>query len=351
MTAPADDATAIRGRRVPSILPAVVSFRGRATPSGDRRRYRARLGVVTTPAPAVQTDALVKSYATIRALDDVTVEVRPGTITALLGPNGAGKTTLVECCAGLRRPDKGTVRVLDAAPGSASLRPRVGVMLQEGAGLYPAARGGELLTHLAGLYARPADVDALAARLGLDAALSTPVRRLSGGERQRLALAAALVGRPELVFLDEPTAGLDPQARRDTLDLLAELREAGVTVVLTTHQIAESEHLYDDVILIDRGTVVAAGAPAALIGQARGTVSFSGPPALEVADLISALPPGSTVVEVMRGRYRVEGTVDPQALATIAAWCSRHEITADDLTIGRRGLEDVFLERTGRPLP
>lgn len=306
---------------------------------------------MTTPGPAVQTDALVKTYDRTRALDGVSVTIRPGTITALLGPNGAGKSTLVESCVGLRQPDSGVVRVLGAAPGTAALRPRVGVMLQEGAGLNQAARSGELLTHLAGLYAHPTDVATLVSRLALDGAMRTPIRRLSGGERQRVALAAALIGRPELVFLDEPTAGLDPQARRVTLDVLAELRAAGVTIILTTHQIAESEHLYDDVILIDHGRVVAAGSPASLVGGPRGTVTFTGPPALRVADLISALPADATVAEVTRGRYRVEGTVDPHVLATVAAWCSRHEIAADDLTIGRRGLEDVFLELTGRPLP
>lgn len=305
---------------------------------------------MSAPAPAVQIEALVKTYGDVRAIDAVDVTVRPGSITALLGPNGAGKTTLVECCVGLRRPDAGTVRVLGASPGSSGLRARVGVMLQEGAGLYPGARGGELLAHLASLYARPADAEELVTRLGLSDVLRTPVRRLSGGERQRLAMAAALVGRPELVFLDEPTAGLDPHARQVTLGLLDDLRSAGVTVVLTTHQIAETEYLYDDVVLIDRGRVVAAGSPASLVGDARGTVTFSGNPSLPVADLVAALPASASVAEVSHGRYRVEGTVDPAVLTTIASWCARHEIAADDLTIGRRGLEDVFLEQTGNQL-
>src|SRR5699024_5253849 len=194
-----------------------------------------------------------------RALDGVTVTVRPGTITALLGPNGAGKTTLVECCVGLRQPDGGAMHTLGAEPGAPALRPRVGIMLQESAGLYESARSAELLSHLAGLYAHPAEPEALMARLALEDIARTPIRRLSGGERQRVALAAALIGRPELVFLDEPTAGLDPQTRHATWELMDELRSDGVTVVLTTHLIDEAERLSDHVGTIDQGRLVGEG--------------------------------------------------------------------------------------------
>ncbi|MGH8828786.1 MAG: ABC transporter ATP-binding protein, partial [Jiangellaceae bacterium] len=212
-----------------------------------------------TAAPAVEINALVKRYDTTTAVDDLTLTVDTGTITAVLGPNGAGKTTTIECCEGYRRADSGSVRVfgLDPQRDGDVLRPRVGVMLQEGAGLYPGARAVELLTHLATLHSHPLDVPALTERLGLDSAGRTPIRRLSGGQRQRVALAAAIVGRPELVFLDEPTAGLDPQARRSTWDLLTELKGDGVTVVLTTHLIEEAERLADQVAIIDRGQLVA----------------------------------------------------------------------------------------------
>ena len=184
----------------------------------------------------LSVQALVKRYGATTAVDGLDLVARAGQVTALLGPNGAGKTTTVECCVGLRRADAGRVRVLgvDPATGGADLRARTGVMLQDG-GLPTQARPVQLLTHLARLYAQPRDVPRLAARLGIDAFARTPVRRLSGGQRQRVALAAAVVGRPRLVFLDEPSAGLDPQARQTVWDMVRELCDDGVAVVLTTH--------------------------------------------------------------------------------------------------------------------
>lgn len=303
--------------------------------------------------PAVEVDSLVKRYGTTIAVDGLTFTVDPATVTALLGPNGAGKTTTVECCEGFRRPDAGTVRVLGLDPirDGTALRPRIGVMLQESSGLYPAARPRELLAHLARLHQHPLPVDSLVERLGLGTTVRTPIRRLSGGQRQRLALAAALVGRPEVVFLDEPTAGLDPQARRATWDLIDELRRDGVTVVLTTHLMDEVENLADHVAIIDRGRLVADGSPAALTADGdRGVVQFSGPPSLDLASLQRALPPSATVIEARRGRYQVDGVVDPQLLATVTSWCAANGVTAQGLQVGRRTLEDVFLELTGKEL-
>jgi len=186
----------------------------------------------------------------------------------VLGPNGAGKTTTLETCEGYRRPQSGTVRVLGLDPFSQrqQLLPRIGVMLQQG-GAWSGVHAMEMLRHVASLHAHPLDVDVLGARLGLDACGRTPYRRLSGGQQQRLGLAMAVVGRPELVFVDEPTAGLDPQARHTTWDLLRELRAAGVTVVLTTHYIEEAERLADRVHIIDRGRLVMSGTPAELTGD------------------------------------------------------------------------------------
>jgi ABC-2 type transport system ATP-binding protein len=304
-------------------------------------------------AAAVEVASLVKRYDRTVAVDDLSFAVGRSTITALLGPNGAGKTTTVECCEGFRRPDAGAVRVLGRDPlrDGAALRPRVGVMLQEGSGLYPAARPRELLAHLARLHAHPLDVAMLIERLGLSAAARTPVRRLSGGQRQRLALAAALVGRPELVFLDEPTAGLDPQARRATWELLEQLRADGVTVVLTTHLMDEVERLADHVVIVDHGRLVVEGSPAALTSDgAAGIVQFDGPPGLNVQSLASALPGTATVTEVGAGRYLVDGAVTPELLAALTAWCASHGVLAQGLQVGRRTLEDVFLELTGREL-
>lgn len=304
-------------------------------------------------AAAVEVTSLVKRYGRVVAVDDLSFSVDRATITALLGPNGAGKTTTVECCEGFRRPDVGTVRVLGLDPmrDGRALRPRVGVMLQEGSGLYPAARPGELLSHLARLHTQPLDVAALVERLGLGSAARTPVRRLSGGQRQRLALAAALVGRPELVFLDEPTAGLDPQARRTTWALLEQLRDDGVTVVLTTHLMDEVELLADHVVIVDHGRLVAEGSPAALTSEgAEGIVQFDGPPGLDVDSLARALPEATRVTEVGHGRYLVDGPVTPELLATLTSWCATHGVLAQGLQVGRRTLEDVFLELTGREL-
>jgi ABC-2 type transport system ATP-binding protein len=169
------------------------------------------------PAPAVLVDGLVMTYGDVRAVDALELEVASGTVTAILGPNGAGKTTTIETCEGYRRPQRGSVRVLGLDPlrDARRLRPRVGVMLQSG-GAWSGVRAGEMLRHLAAMHAHPLDVDLLMERLGLDSCGRTPYRRLSGGQRQRLGLAMAVVGRPELVFLDEPTAGLDPQARHST---------------------------------------------------------------------------------------------------------------------------------------
>lgn len=302
---------------------------------------------------AIDVRSLSKRYGENTAVDELSFAVRANSITAVLGPNGAGKTTTIECCEGFRQCDGGTVTVLGLDPlrDGRRLRPRLGVMLQEGAGLPPSGRPREFLRHLAALYEHPLDAGMLVERLGLGAAERTPIRRLSGGQRQRLALAAALVGRPELVFLDEPTAGLDPQSRRAVWDLMEELRRDGVTVVLTTHLMDEAERLADHVVIIDHGRLVTQGSPGALTATpAAGIVRFDGPAGLDVPSLTAALPPPVHVAEVSSGRYLVEGAVTPELLARLTAWCAAHGVLAEGLQVGRRTLEDVFLELTGREL-
>ncbi|GHF66814.1 ABC transporter ATP-binding protein [Streptomyces mashuensis] len=302
--------------------------------------------------PAVTVRGLVKKYGAKTAVDGLDLTVARGGVTAVLGPNGAGKTTTIETCEGYRRPDAGTVRVLglDPVADSAALRPRIGVMLQSG-GIYAGARAGEMLRHVAALHAHPLDPAALTERLGLGDCGRTPYRRLSGGQQQRLSLAMAVVGRPELVFLDEPTAGLDPQARRATWELVRELRADGVTVVLTTHYMEEAEQLADDVAIVDGGRVVAQGSPEELCrGGAENTLRFTGRPGLDLASLLKALPAGSAAGEPVPGSYRVDGTVDPQLLATVTAWCAQHGVMPDRITVERHTLEDVFLELTGKEL-
>ncbi|MFI1795820.1 ABC transporter ATP-binding protein [Streptomyces sp. NPDC020379] len=302
--------------------------------------------------PAVEVRGLVKRYGPKTAVDGLGLSVARGSLTAVLGPNGAGKTTTVETCEGYRRPDAGTVRVLglDPVADAAALRPRVGVMLQSG-GVYAGARAEEMLRHTASLHARPLDVGMLIERLGLESCGRTAYRRLSGGQQQRLSLAMAVVGRPELVFLDEPTAGLDPQARHATWDLVRELRQDGVTVVLTTHYMDEAEALADDVAIIDSGKVIAQGSPEELCrGGAENTLRFSGRPALDLASLLKALPADSAAVELTPGTYRVSGKIDPQLLATVTIWCAQHGVMPDRIAVERHTLEDVFLELTGKEL-
>ncbi len=304
----------------------------------------------------VEVEDLVVRYgrgrAAVTAVDGLSLEVVRGTVTAVLGPNGAGKTTTIETCEGYRRPHGGRVRVLGLDPvrDRGALMPRLGVMLQEG-GAWSGARAVEMLRHVARLHAHPLDVDQLVRRLDLGSCGRTAYRRLSGGEKQRLSLALAIVGRPELVFLDEPTAGLDPLARRSTWELVEELRTDGVTVVLTTHHMEEAERLADQVYVIDQGAVIAAGSPAELTARgAANTLRFRGPAGLDLRSLHAALPEGSEIREPVPGSYLVLGTIDPHLLATVTAWCASNGVLPDDLAVERHSLEDVFLELTGREL-
>ena len=301
--------------------------------------------------PAVEIRGLVKRYGTATAVDELTLTAARGAVTAILGPNGAGKTTTIEICEGYRRADQGTVRVLGMTPGSGELRPRVGVMLQSG-GIPQAVPAGDYLTLLSRFHTSPLDPGALLELTGLTSVARTPYKRLSGGQQQRLSLAAAVIGRPELVFLDEPTAGMDPQARHATWELISGLRSAGVSVILTTHFMDEAERLSDHVAIIDHGRMVAEGTPAQLTGTA-GQLRFRAEAGLDIEGLIAALPPSSAAKESPAGHYIVEvlgGAVDPTLLATVTAWCAERGVLANSLRIESRTLEDVFLELTGTEL-
>ena len=295
---------------------------------------------------------LVKRYGRTVALDGLTLRAERGAVTAVLGPNGAGKTTTVEICEGYRRPDGGQVSVLglDPSADARALRPRVGVMLQSG-GIPPAVRAAEYLQVMARFHAHPLDPRMLLERLGLASSARTAFKRLSGGQQQRLSLAAAVIGRPELVFLDEPTAGLDPQARHATWELISGLRAAGASVILTTHHMDEAQRLADQVAIVDHGRLVVTGTPAELTGTA-GQLRFRAEPGLDTDGLLAALPAGSAAKESPAGHYVVEvpDRVDPQLLAAVTAWCAEHGVLAQDLRIESRTLEDVFLELTGREL-
>lgn len=280
-----------------------------------------------------------KAFGPTRALDGLSFSAERGKITAVLGPNGAGKTTAMAICEGLERADAGTVRVLglDPAIDGAHLRPRVGVMIQDG-GLPVMARSEELLRHVARLYARPREVDELISTLGLSAFARTSVRRLSGGQRQRLALAIALVGRPDLVFLDEPSAGMDPQTRLAVWEMIEQLRTDGVSVLLTTHLMDEAAHLADQVVIIDHGAVIAQGTVSELTGRSAGDAGAG---------------PGSAPSPAPPAAVHLNGSFTPEAISAVETLARTYDLQLQiEPQAGPYGrtLEDVFLELTGRSL-
>jgi ABC-2 type transport system ATP-binding protein len=301
----------------------------------------------------VEVSGLVKKYGRTTAVAGIGLHLHTGSVLALLGPNGAGKTTTVEICEGFRTADAGTVRILGLDPRTegAALRPRIGVMPQ-GGGAYPGVRADEMLRLVASCAANPLDPGWLLDVLGLGSVLRTPYKRLSGGQQQRLSLACALVGRPELIFLDEPTAGMDPQARRLVWELIRALRTDGVSVLLTTHLMEEAEALADHVVIIDKGQVAAEGSPAELTAMAADDqrLTFHARAALPLDLLVKALPEGCSATEVMPGSYQVSGPISPQVVSTVTAWCAQQGVLADGLQVARRSLEDVFLDLTGREL-
>jgi ABC-2 type transport system ATP-binding protein len=299
--------------------------------------------------PAISVVGLAKHYGTTRAVDGLSFDVARGEVFGLLGPNGAGKTTTVETLEGYRTPDLGTVRVLGLDPvrDAAQLRPRIGVMLQEG-GLYPGLKPLELLQLFAAYYDEAESPVALLETVGLGEAAHTAVRRLSGGQRQRLSLACALIGRPEVVFLDEPTAGMDPHARATTWQLVRDLRDRGVTVLLTTHAMDEAEHLCDRVAIVTGGKLAALGSPAELTQHAvADEIWFAADPGLDAGAIGRALGlPDGAVAEDRPGEYVVQAAGTPGRIADLACFLRDQNVTLAALQAGRRSLEEVFLQIT-----
>jgi ABC-2 type transport system ATP-binding protein len=297
---------------------------------------------------AIVVDALSKSYGPTKVVDNLHFTVHRGELFALLGPNGAGKTTTVETLEGYRTPDTGTIRVLGLDPQrqAAQLKPHIGVVLQQD-GLYPALTAREVLRLFAGYFAQPQPVDALLERVGLTAAAKTRCRRLSGGQKRRLALAVALIGNPSLVFLDEPTAGMDPQARLTTWEIIRELKQQGVTILLTTHLMDEAERLADRVAIIDSGRLIALDTPGNLTGVQNATVvRFLAQPGIDCGPL-AALPSARKASEVRPGSYVLETENAPALLAELTAWLRDSHITLSELRVGHGSLEDLFLRLTG----
>jgi ABC-2 type transport system ATP-binding protein len=313
-----------------------------------------------TDGPAIAVEGLVKRYGARTVVDGVSLEVAAGELVALLGPNGAGKTTTVETVEGYRQPDGGRVRVLDEDPGAGgrALRARVGLMLQAG-GFDPRARSQETLAEFAGYHAVPREPGELLDLLGLQGVAGTPYRRLSGGERQRLSLAVALVGRPEVLVVDEPTAGLDPEARVTVRGILADARAAGAAILLTSHDLSDVERLADRILVMAGGRIVAAGTPAELTAGSGSGVRFRVVGTLELAALDAIERrlrevPGLTAtrprLEGDAGHYRldVDAALVPAAVAALTAWAADAGITIVELRTGAASLEDAYLALVGR---
>jgi len=305
-------------------------------------------GTLGAGEEAIVVDNLSKSYGSRRVVDQLTITVHRGEVFALLGPNGAGKTTTVETLEGYRVPDQGSVRVLGRNPirEAQALKPYIGIMLQQD-GLYPGLTAREVLRLFAGYFRHPQNIDELLERVGLTAATKTRCRRLSGGQKRRLALAVALVGNPILVFLDEPTAGMDPQARLATWEIIRDLKRQGATVLLTTHLMDEAERLADRVAIIDHGRLIALDTPAQMTGVQNATiVRFVAPSGLDCATL-AALPSANRAEEIRPGSYLIETETVPALLAELTAWLRDNNITLSELRVGHGSLEELFLRLTG----
>ncbi len=302
-------------------------------------------GTATQP-PVIVVDHLRKTYGASVAVNDVSFAVEEGEIFGVIGPNGAGKTTAVECVSGLRIPDGGSVRVLGLDPRHyrAVLRERVGVQLQEGS--MPAKiRVAEALELFASFYRHPAEAEDLMSLLGLSAKRHEYVKQLSGGLKQRLSIGLALIGNPAIAVLDELTTGLDPQARRDTWELIEGVRDRGVTVLLVTHFMDEAERLCDRVMLVDHGRVTALDTPAALAERAGGGTHLSFLPSARFEDEALTHLPGVRDVERQGERVRVTGTGDlvPAVLEAL----ERAGVDARQVQVHSATLEDAFVHLTG----
>jgi ABC-2 type transport system ATP-binding protein len=293
---------------------------------------------------AVVVAGLRKSYGTVRAVRDVSFTVEDGEIFALLGPNGAGKTTTLEILEGFRARDAGRVEVLGADPGDRAtgraLREQIGLVLQDIA-VEPYLTVRETLARNAGYYPAPRDVGEVIGLVGLTGQERRKVKALSGGQQRRLDLALGLIGDPRLLFLDEPTTGFDPGARRDAWQIVRHLRDAGTTIVLTTHYMDEAQALADRVAVMSGGRIVAEGPPSTIGGRdtARARIRFALPDGYTPADLPVAAVPGDGLVTVE--------TADPTAtLHQLTGWALRHGAVLDRLTVDRASLEDVYLRLT-----
>jgi ABC-2 type transport system ATP-binding protein len=306
-----------------------------------------------TDTPAVEVRDLVKNYGGRSVVDGLSFSVEQGEVFALLGPNGAGKTTTVEILEGYRHADAGFVRVLGLDPSrqSSDLKPNIGLMLQQG-GLFPQITAGEALRLFAAFYPESEDPDALLDQLQLREAANTRFRQLSGGQKQRLSLGLALVGKPRLVFLDEPTAAMDPQARHSTWNIIRSLQNRGTTVLLTTHFMDEAEQLANRVAIVDHGRLVALDTPAGLRQASAKEIRFvSEPPVSEEAVALAMDLPRAAVDHENDGTLVVHVEPTPARIALLSDWLARQNTLLTELRAGSRSLEQAFLTLTAAEDP
>lgn len=297
--------------------------------------------------PVIEVESLFKRYGDLLAVDDVTFSVEEGEIFGILGPNGAGKSTTVESIAGLRKPDSGKISVLGLDPrrDGAEIKQRLGVQLQESQ-LPDRIKVWEALDLYSSFYRSPAHWPDLIETLGLAGKRNSTFSKLSGGQKQRLSIALALVGNPEIAILDELTTGLDPQARRDTWDLIAQLRNRGVTIVLVTHFMEEAERLADRVALIDSGRLIALDTPAGLVARAGDEQRMRFRPSAPFdEELLSSL---DEVTDVTRNGEQILVSGVGNVLHAVISLLARNQIIAEQLRVDQTTLDDAFVALTGR---
>ncbi|MDO4908494.1 MAG: ABC transporter ATP-binding protein [Corynebacterium sp.] len=312
------------------------------------------IGIPLSNNIALRLDGVVKKFGEKTAVNGISFEVPRASILALLGPNGAGKTTTIEMCEGFQKPTAGTIDVLGMNPTEEpdKVRRHIGVMLQ-GGGAYPGIRVGEMIKLIASYSDNPLDPDWLLEVVGLEKHKKTSYRRLSGGQQQRLSLACALIGRPELIFLDEPTAGMDAQSRLAVWDLIQAFKKDGMSVVLTTHLMDEAEALADDVVIIDHGSVVAHGSPDSLMNSSSKFIKLTTATPLDLSSFNQDLQhtyPNLRLEAIRPLSYRIESEADPQIIESISHAAATQDVLITDLTVDHRSLEEVFLSITGREM-
>jgi len=301
----------------------------------------------TSTSIGLSVSQLVIKYGNVTAVDHVSFTAQPGRVTVILGPNGAGKTSTIEACEGFLSPTAGSVQVLGLNPflQRKQLNRLMGIMLQDG-GIYPSARVGELVQQYCALYGNGVDANALVARVGLQDVARTTYRRLSGGEKQRLSLALALAALPKIIFLDEPTSGIDVNGRDLVRSIIRKLRDAGCCVIVATHELDEAERIADDVLVFHRGNVVASGTLHEL-RSGREEITFRSHSLIDVHSLSTTL--GFTVEQTRQYEFTIAGTSDSRVIVQLTDWAKANNVDIGDIGAGSQRLDDLFRRLTSEP--